>query len=569
VDKRNLLIAFVLMMVVAVAPSLIWPPKKPAPGTRAGGPADSAAISRPAAESVAGPNRAPARPPASPSDSGRTIWVTSPLYRLGFSTHGARLVSAELVPYQSFALGDSGPVQLVPPGDAFLRHRLVLPSGDTVSLDDWDFQPAPDAPGIVVYAGQGAKPLRFEAERRGSHVTLEYRFVPEEYRFDVHGSVTGLGSSGAILLIDLADGLRSAEKDSLDDYRHYAVVTKASKTERTDFSGIRPGERAVLNGPFEWVGVKSKYFFVAALALEEGQPTFAGAIAIGGPRNGKAASRANVLVTMPVQPGGTFRYQVFTGPLDSRHLARMGHDLDDANPYGGIFRPIIQPVSQIVLTVLLWMHERLNLAYGWVLILFGIVVRIALWPLNQKAMESGIRMQAVAPLIKETQDKYKNDPERLQREMLRIYKEHKVNPFGGCLPMLLPMPVLLALFFVFANTIAFRGVPFLWLPDLSRPDPYKIIPIIMGLSMFGLSKVGQIGVPPNPQTKMMVYFMPIVMTLLFLNFASGLNLYYAAQNLFSIPQQYMIAKRRLREAPVTAGGARVVTPPPPKPPPKT
>jgi YidC/Oxa1 family membrane protein insertase len=253
---------------------------------------------------------------------------------------------------------------------------------------------------------------------------------------------------------------------------------------------------------------------------------------------------------------------VFTGPLDSRRLARMGHDLDDANPYGGIFRPIIQPVSQIVLTVLLWMHERLNLAYGWVLMLFGIVVRILLWPLNQKAMESGIRMQAVAPLLKETQDKYKNDPERLQRETLRLYKEHGVNPFGGCLPMLLPMPVLLALFFVFANTIAFRGVPFLWLPDLSRPDPLKIIPILMGLSMFALSKVGQIGVPPNPQTKMMLYFMPIFMTVLFLNFASGLNLYYAAQNIFSIPQQYMIAKRRLRQAPVSTGGTRVVTTPP-------
>ncbi|HLQ59409.1 MAG TPA: membrane protein insertase YidC [Gemmatimonadales bacterium] len=560
-DKRNLLIAFVLMMIVAVAPSLIWPTKKPADG-RTVGLSDSlhradSTQARPA-ETPLPSNRQTVRPSA---DTGRTVWVTSRLYRFGFSTHGARLVSAELLQYQSFAPGDSAkPVQLVPPGDAFLRHRLVLPSGDTVSLADWDFQPSPDAPGIVLSAGQGAKPLRFDAERRGSHVTLEYRFVPDEYRFDVHGSVTGLGSGGAVLLIGLSDGLRSAEKDSLDDYRHYAVVTKASKTERTDFSGIRPGQRALFNGPFEWVGVKSKYFFTAALALEEGQPTFAGAIAVGGPRSGRAATRATVSITMPVQPAGAFRYQVFTGPLDSRHLSRLGHDLDDANPYGGIFRPIIQPVSQIVLTILLWMHERLNLAYGWVLILFGIVVRILLWPLNQKAMESGIRMQAVAPLIKETQDKYKNDPERLQREMLRIYKEHKVNPFGGCLPMLLPMPVLLALFFVFANTIAFRGVPFLWLPDLSRPDPLKIIPILMGLSMFGLSKVGQIGVPPNPQTKMMLYFMPIFMTVLFLNFASGLNLYYAAQNLFSIPQQYLIAKRRQREAPVTAGGTRVVTP---------
>jgi len=118
--------------------------------------------------------------------------------------------------------------------------------------------------------------------------------------------------------------------------------------------------------------------------------------------------------------------------------------------------------------------------------------------------------------------------------------------------------VLIALFFVFANTIIFRGVPFLWLPDLSRPDPYYIIPILMGLSMFGLSKVGQIGVPPNPQTKTMLYFMPVFMTVLFLNFASGLNLYYAAQNIFSIPQQYRIAKKRLRQAPVA--GARAPTP---------
>jgi YidC/Oxa1 family membrane protein insertase len=113
--------------------------------------------------------------------------------------------------------------------------------------------------------------------------------------------------------------------------------------------------------------------------------------------------------------------------------------------------------------------------------------------------------------------------------------------------MLLPMPVLFALFFVFANTIEFRGVPFLWLPDLARADPYYIIPLLMGLSMFVLSKVGQLGLPPNPQAKMLLYFMPVFMTLLFLRFASGLNLYYSVSNIFSIPQQYLIARRRLRE----------------------
>jgi YidC/Oxa1 family membrane protein insertase len=545
-------LAIVLMLIVAIAPSLIWPPKRTA--GRPDGRTDTAATRPPVTEPTPRPVGPAAGPPVRPSaESAETVWVTSPLYRLGFSTRGGQLVSAQLLEYQSFVPGDSAQrVQLVPAGRPFLVHRLVpTGGGDTVSLADWTFRPS--APAVPV---RGPATLRFEAERAGARVSLEYRFLPDDYRFDVRGSIAGLGAQGAVLVIDLAGGLRSVEVDSLDDYRHYSVVTKASKTERTDFSSLDPGERAVLDGPFEWVGVKSKYFFTAALALEENQPKFGGAIAVGGPRTGKIATRATVALTLPVPPAGGFQYQVYVGPLEYRRLAAVGHSLDDANPYGGIFRPIIQPVSVFVVNILLWMHERLHLAYGWVLILFGVVVRVLLWPLNQKAMESGIRMQAVAPVIKEIQDRYKNEPERLQREMLRVYKEHKVNPFGGCLPMLLPMPVLLALFFVFANTIAFRGVPFLWLPDLSRHDPTYIIPIMMGLSMFALSKVGQIGVPPNPQTKMMLYMMPAFMTFLFLRFASGLNLYYAAQNLFSIPQQYLIAKRRLREAPVARAPAK-------------
>jgi YidC/Oxa1 family membrane protein insertase len=546
--ERRVILAIVLMLIVAIAPSVIWPPKKPAE-RRPGGPADSTRVAREsvtAAPPTASAPRAipPVRPSALPAE---TVWVSSPLYRLGFSTRGAFLASAQLLQYHSFAPGDSAQrVQLVPPGHPFLVHQLVTTGGgDTVSLAEWTFRPS--APAVRVH---GPTTLVFEGERGGSKVAIEYHFLPDEYRFDVRGSVVGLGGSGAVLVVGLSDGLQSVEADTLDDFRHFALVTKASKTERKDFASLDPGERLVLDGPFEWVGVKSKYFFAAALALEESQPRFGGAIAVGGARTGKRTTHAAVSLTLAVPPAGGFGYAVFVGPLDHRRLDALGHGLDDANPYGGFLRPIIHPVSLFVVNVLVWIHEHLSLAYGWVLILTGVLVRLLLWPLNQKAMESGIRMQAVAPLIKETQDRYKNDPERLQREMLRIYKEHKVNPFGGCLPMLLPMPVLLALFFVFANTIEFRGVPFLWLPDLSRHDPYYIIPVVMGLSMFGLSKVGQIGVPPNPQTQMMVYFMPVMMTVLFLNFASGLNLYYAAQNIFSIPQQYMIAKRRLREAPV-------------------
>src|SRR6185503_20853999 len=158
------------MIMVALAPSLLWPPKKPA-DRRLGGSADSVAVR----DSAARPRPTPAQPTAEPPNRPTaaapedTVWVTSPLYRLGFSTLGGRLVSAELLKYQSFAPGDTTePVQLIPPGGAFLRHRLVSSSGDTVSLDDWELRPSEEA--IVVYQGQGTKALRFEGSRGGAHV---------------------------------------------------------------------------------------------------------------------------------------------------------------------------------------------------------------------------------------------------------------------------------------------------------------------------------------------------------------------------------------------------------------
>ncbi|HEY6853150.1 MAG TPA: YidC/Oxa1 family insertase periplasmic-domain containing protein, partial [Gemmatimonadales bacterium] len=414
---------------------------------------------------------------------------------------------------------------------------------DTLNLADWDFTPSTRA---LAVNGPGSV-VTFTAQRGGVEVDVTYSFDPAIYKFGVRGRVTGLGPQGAVLVLGMGDGLRSVEGDSVDDYRHYAVVTKASKSERKDFGSLKTGEVAVLDGPFEWAGVKSKYFLVAALALEENQPQFAGAVAVGGERSGKFATRASLALTLPVPPSGEFRYDLLAGPLEYRTLARLGHDLDDANPYGWIFRPIVKPVSVLVVNILLWVHEHLHLAYGWVLVAFGMLIRLLLWPLNQKAMESQMRMAVVQPIVQEIQAKHKNDPEKLQKEMMRVYKEHNVNPLGGCLPMLLPWPVLLALFFVFSNTIEFRGVPFLWLPDLSRADPVHIIPVLLGLSMFVLSKVGQKGVPPNPQMKTMTYFLPVMMTMLFFRLASGLNLYYLVSNVASIPQQWMIAQRRLRQ----------------------
>lgn len=559
---RRVIVAIALMIVIAILPSLIWPPKQPV--RRLDGQSDSISSPTAKAESVqaaaapvapapTAPAPLTAKPSSRPDLPADTVWVTSSLYRLGFSTRGGTLVSAQLARYRSYAAGDSASLaQLVPSGHPFLSHRVVVGT-DTVSFTDLAFTPSAQ----VVRVGADPAAVTFTATRGPVTFTLTYRFLPDQYRLSVEGHVSSLSAGGAQVLVGLGNGLRNTELDSLTTFRDYAVVTKSTKTEKQGFASIKEGERMVLNGPFEWAGIKSKYFLLAALALEENQPQFGGVVAVGGPRpdstksffGGKSgvATQAAVWLTLPTPPAGNFRYDLYLGPLEHRDLAALGHDLDDANPYGGFLRPLIKPVSEVAFYILLWMHERLHLAYGLALIVFGILIRVLLWPLNQKAMESSIRMQAVAPLIKEVQAKHKNDPTKLQQETMRLYKEHQVNPLGGCLPMLIPMPVLFALFFVFANTIEFRGAPFLWLPDLSRADPYLIIPLLMGLSMFGLSKIGQIGVPPNPQTKTMLYMMPVMMTFIFLRLSSGLNLYYLVSNLCSIPQQWMIAQRRLRE----------------------
>jgi YidC/Oxa1 family membrane protein insertase len=233
--------------------------------------------------------------------------------------------------------------------------------------------------------------------------------------------------------------------------------------------------------------------------------------------------------------------------MEYDRLKAAGRDFDDVNPYGWAWlRPVIRPLAVMLRALFVWMHGTLGLGYGLVIVAFGILMRLLLWPLNSKAYRSMASMQAIQPQITALQARYKDDPARLQQETLVIYRENKVNPLSGCWPMLIPYPLLVAVYFVLASTIEVRGVPFLWLTDLSRADPFYIVPLVMAGSMYVLSKIGQMGMPPNPQAKMMMYMMPVMMLVLFARFASGLNLYYAVQNIASLPQQWMIMKERKR-----------------------
>lgn len=558
-DRRTVW-AILLMMVIAIAPALFLEKPKPAPspaspgvaGQRSGEAVPPAAATAPAApqrdaDSVP---RAPTSPAAAApagvaSAAGAdTVWVTSPLYRYGIETRGARLVEAVLTRYKSMAPADSArPAQILPPGGDLLGLTLVR-GADTIPLDRWQFTPSTGA-----LAVNGPASLRFSAAQGDVSVDLTYGFRPDDYRVEVAGRVTGVGPNGGLLLVGMGPTLANTEANLEENQRELALVTKQDEPARTSLSDLDPGEVRTLSGPFQWTALKSKYFVTGLFAFDSAGGGISGAT-LTAPRDaGDDPHAARTRVSLPIPADGSFSYMVYAGPMEYDRLARIGHDFDDVNPYGWPgFRTVIRVFAVPVRYLLVWMHEHLYLTYGLVLIVFGILIRVVLWPLNQKAMRANMKLQEVQPLMKDIQERHKNDPQKMQQEMFKLYKEYKVNPLGGCWPMMLPMPVLFALFFVFQNAIELRGTSFLWIPDLARPDPLYVIPVLMGASMYVLTKVGQLGMEPNPQMKMMLYMMPVMMTGMFLFFPSGLNLYYTVSNIASIPQQWLLARERQKRA---------------------
>ncbi len=567
------MLAIALILVIAVVPGFLM--KRSAPPAPSVAVADSLApvtsvkanvapqdTLRPAVGAAAIPDSAAAAAPATPED---TIVVRSGLYRYAISTRGGAIVSSKFLHYKSMnpadtnAAGGRDTVELVPRGGGLLTGRLVI-GGQTIDLATTSLTASADS----VHVGAAPATVSLTGQAGAVGVSLTYTFMPDDYRINVAGRFTNIGSAGATLYLGLGHGFRNTEAVAVENYREMGVVTKQSDTELTRFGSLDPMSTRTISGPFEWVAVKSKYFVAGIFSYDSTangvNGNIGGVIARVTDSLPKDPIRAEVTASITVPTSGAVDWTMYLGPMEYDRLNNMGRDFGDVNPYGWPgFRTVIRPFAVAIRGFFVWMHEALGLGYGLVIVAFGILVRILLWPLNQKAMRSMTAMQAIQPELQALQTKYKADPPRLQQEMFKLYKTNNVNPFGGCWPMLLPYPLLVAVFFVLANTIELRGVSFLWMPDLSRGDPLFIIPVIMAVSMFGLSKIGMIGIPPNPQAKMMMYAMPVMMLVFFANFASGLNLYYAVQNLASLPQQWLIMKERKKLAATRAAPVVVHT----------
>jgi YidC/Oxa1 family membrane protein insertase len=561
-DKRFFLALFLSLIAIAVS-QLLFPPAKPAPNSqRNAGLGDSTALKTSASSTAETTSVRPVPQPTAGSAArtgvakeastspvratAETTVVNTQKAIFKFSNLGAVPVSVVIRDYPNRS-GSGGLVQFGGAEASLLGYRLITPT-DTADLSQVPFALS------RAKSATGDETLTYSASVGNHAVSISY-VVPQDtsasYVVRVDGRITG-AQSPSYLITELPKTLRPTEADTIGDHHSLAYSFKPQRDHARSvlFGSLDPGEKTLEPGPLSWIAAKNKYFVFGILSLPNGTP-FSEATLTGGPRTSKVATTASADVVQEVR-NGAFSYEIYAGPQESQRLARMGRDFDHVNPYGWRFlQSVVHPIASKVIQALLWMHNRLNLTYGWVLVILGILVRLALWPLNQSTMRSSLKMQELQPKLAAAQKKYK-DPVQQREAIMKVYHDAGVSPFAGltgCLPALLPMPILFALFFVFQNTIEFRGVPFMWLHDISVKDPYYILPLLMGASMYLLSWIGMRNAPPNPQAKMMGYMFPVMMTVVLLNMASGLNLYYTAQNIAALPQQWLLARERAKVRP--------------------
>ncbi len=542
-------LALTLMIGVFVLTEMLFPPIRPEAPPEGEFPSESVEPERQAVPPAVPPGAdEEAQEPLVPTEPAdevldQLVTVETPLYRIVFSSYGGVARSIELLGYESFTR--DGPVQLVPPGEEVLRGLWVAGSGgETFDLATYPYTVTP-ADGLRISEGGGPRTLTFRYDYPGGRFFSEirYTFTADSYIVTVDGELPAIDR--AALFVDLGQGIPVNELRESDDRPMMAYSGNHVDDGIRSRPLSRVDEPEIMEGPLRWAAVKSKYFVEVLLPGDgSGGTSFLAGVRV---EPGTMGGPLRISVGTPISDAGNYSYRAYLGPIERERLVAIGDDLEEVNPYGWRFlRPIIRPFVGIVLWLVRFMHESLFLSYGWVLIAMGVLLRVVMWPLNRKMMLSQVKMMALQPFAEEIKQKYSQDQQRMQQETMKLYKEHKINPLSGCVPMLIPFPLLIALFFVFQNTIEMRGVPFMWLPDLSSRDPLYILPVAMAASLYLTQKLTMrmSGNTANPQMKMMLYMMPILMLVLFWRFPSGLNLYYATMNLASIPQQILIGKER-------------------------
>lgn len=357
----------------------------------------------------------------------------------------------------------------------------------------------------------------------GLEVIKSYRFKYDSYTLELDVSVKNLPQGELSKVYQVLWGcgtLRNASPNGDELKYKEPMLFLNNKLVKESGNGVGQTKHY---GNISWVAVDNKYFVVALIP----QHTFSTAVV---EKEGKERVAIG-LEFVRESSSLSSRLQIYAGPKEINVLKSQGVYLERVIDYGWVgflARPLLQ--------FLKYFYRYLG-NYGVAIILLTVLIKIVFFPLSHKSFKSMQSMQRIQPKIKEMQERYKEDRQRLNQEMIKIYREYKVNPLGGCLPMLLQIPVFFALYYVLQDAIELRHAPFFWwVRDLSEKDPYYIYPLLMGATMF----IQQWMTPQtgDPRQNQIMMFMPLVFTILFLNFPAGLVIYWLVNNVLTIGQQY-------------------------------
>lgn len=475
----------------------------------------------------------------------RYVTVETPLYIVELSSKGASLQSFILKNYRESVDPDAPFKELVSAGLTNGVIRTSLADSSLAGLDDAVFSIDQNIDRLPVRGS--AQSLNFQWVSEDGVVFIKtYSFNPDSYLIDL--KVTIKNNSNRYL----NDQLVLSVRNGIGDDTGYAFVGPSAlinnKLEQIKTKKINDQTEYI--GNIKWIGIEDRYFISSIIPGNEVSGVVKLAI------ENQLVENQLVNPVFELSPGEwtSFEFHLFMGPKSMQVLNNLGHDFDKALNFG-FFNFIAKPC--------LWFMNKIYSVipnYGIAIILLTLSTKILLWPLGTKSYKSMSEMKKLQPLMTEIRDKYKNDKQKMNQELMALYRTYKVNPLGGCLPMVLQIPVFFALYRMLYQAIELRHAPFfLWITDLSAPErlfnfgfsipfmepPYGIpvLTIIMGATMLLQQKMSP--PPGDPTQAKIMMLMPIVFTFIFINFSAGLVLYWLVNNVLSISQQYYVQKKTL------------------------
>ena len=470
----------------------------------------------------------------------KNISIETELYRATLSEDGGMITSFVLKNYKETHDADSLGMQLVKT-DESQGFPLLFSWGSAVS-DRILY--SSDVSSVKLTKDQTNAQLVLTADAgNGLTVVRTYTFNNDTYLIDL--GVKVINASGGILQgipqISLVNKRFEISESPAKRFLFAGPAAYISgQLNEVKASEFEEGPK-VLQGAIDWAGYGSNYFLCAVVPMDGNGASFT----MSGNDELARTQLAGNLDTIQAGTEKEYAYHVFFGPKKLKMLKTIGYNLDSSVNFGW-FDVLAKPALWLLNTFNSFFHN-----YGIAIILVTVLFKAAFWPISQKGMKSMKNMQKLQPKMVKLKEKYKNDPTKMNQEVMNLYKTYKVNPLGGCLPMVLQIPVFFALYKVLLQSIELRHAPFmLWITDLSAPDrlymgfdlPYlgglPVLTLLMGASMFFQQKLSPTTADPT-QAKIMM-FLPVIFTFMFLNFASGLVLYWFVNNLLSILQQVLI-----------------------------